>query len=331
MNGTLLSICTNSRKGSLKVFREMATTTRTQVEQDMSLHALGHIYVKLNSRRRLRTTFVIVEGSDDLAFYRRFFDRRVTSVYYSTKLDDKGNVKDGGCKVLMEIVDTVLKDGRTDQVIGIIDTDYRKYRKNHKYPKNIFHTDRRDMEMTTLETVSVRHYLCDWIQDFDSKLEKLEPILRHAGELRIVNDLFRMGCNFKKGCKISSTFDQQKHRVYDDWKRRYDCMFLKACFYKKGQKTEKLKALVRLCKAYLHLKCHTYKHESMYDICQGHDTVSLLSLSLVNTATYSEAAIWEKCFDAYTVADFANSDLYLSINEWQTAKGLSIFKKAVNN
>lgn len=167
-----------------------------------------------------------------------------------------------------------------------------------------------------------------WIQDFDNKLKNLEPVLRYAGELRIVNDLFRMGCNFKKGCKISSTFDQQRHIVYDDWKWRYYRMFLKACFNKKGQKTEKLKTLTRLCKAFLHLKCHTYKHESMYDVCQGHDTVSLLSLSLVNTATYSEAAIWEKCVNAYSVADFAGSNLYKSINEWQTAKGLSIFKIA---
>lgn len=306
----------------------MATTTRTQVEQDMSLHTLGHIYAKLNSRRRMQTTFVIVEGADDLAFYHRFFDGRVTDVYYSTKLDDQGNVKEGGCRMLMEIVDIVLKDGRTDQVLGIIDTDYRKYRKGHEYPKNIFHTDHRDMEMTALVTASVRQTLCAWIQDFDNKLKNLEPVLRYAGELRIVNDLFRMGCNFKKGCKISSTFDQQKHIVYDDWKWRYYRMFLKACFNKKGQKTEKLKTLTRLCKAFLHLKCHTYKHESMYDVCQGHDTVSLLSLSLVNTATYSEAAIWKKCVNAYSVADFAGSNLYKSINEWQTAKGLSIFKMA---
>ena len=60
----------------------------------MSRHTLGHIYAKLNSRRRMQTTFVIVEGADDLAFYHRFFDGRVTDVYYSTKLDDQGNVKE---------------------------------------------------------------------------------------------------------------------------------------------------------------------------------------------------------------------------------------------
>lgn len=292
----------------------------------MSRHTLGHINAKLNVRYRERTTFVIVEGADDLAFYRRFFDGRVTSVYYSTKVDEANNVKDGGCEELMHIVDVVLKDGRTDQVLGIIDTDCRKYRRHYKYPQNIFHTDRRDLEMTALDTASVRRALCAWIKDFDNTLNNLEPVLKHTGKLRIVNDLFNIGCNFKRHCKISCTFDEVNHCIYSDWKRRYNCAFIKSCYNRRRQaKTDALKTLMRLCISFIYLKCHPYRYESVYDICQGHDAVHLLSMSLVNTAIYSETAIWERCFDAYTVADFRCSNLYSSIDEWQKTKGQSIF------
>ena len=44
-------------------------------------------------------------------------------------------------------------------VIGIMDTDYRKYIEGYTYPRNIFHTDCRDMEMTALSTHSVKQAL----------------------------------------------------------------------------------------------------------------------------------------------------------------------------
>ena len=176
----------------------MAVSTRTKVEQDMSHHTLGHIFTKLRGRFSDRTTFVVVEGADDLAFYRRFFNTSTTAVYYSTKQTDEGEIVTGGCEELQNIVKSVLVDGRTDKIIGIMDTDYRKYKKNYKYPQQVFHTDYRDMEMTAFNTPSVKAALNVWNSDFTNKLKSLEPMLRHAGKLRIINEIYRLGCNFKK-------------------------------------------------------------------------------------------------------------------------------------
>lgn len=308
----------------------MATTTRTQVEQDMTRHTLGHIFTKLNGQRKSKTTFVIVEGSDDLAFYGRFFDRRVVSAYYSTKLKDDRKVETGGCEELQLIVKTVLVDGRTDKVVGIMDTDYRKYVKGYAYPQNIFHTDCRDMEMTTLNTSSVRQALSSWINGFENLWSQLIPVLRYAGTLRILNDKFRLGCSFKKKCKISQIFDQKSHRIVADWKDLYFKAFVKACLKSKNQTTsQKLHKLVVLIKALIHKRFTSYTQEDLFDICHGHDTIQLLSLCLVNTNVYSQLAIWEKCFDAYTPSDFARTRLYNAIDAWQTEKGLSLFKTAV--
>lgn len=45
---------------------------RTFVEQDMTKHTLGHIFAKLKGHQPARSTFLIVEGGDDLAFYHSF-------------------------------------------------------------------------------------------------------------------------------------------------------------------------------------------------------------------------------------------------------------------
>lgn len=305
----------------------MASSTRTQVEQDISKHTLGHVFAKLKGMRRVRTIFVIVEGSDDLAFYMRFFDRRIASIYYSTKLKDDGSVDTGGCVELQNIVKTILEDGRTDKVVGIMDTDYRRYRKSFMYPKNIFHTDHRDMEMTALGTSSVQQALKSWITDYDEILHRIEPMLRHAGKLRIVNDLYHLGCNFKRKVKINHVFDNTTHKVFSDWKNRYNKAFKKSCFRKRYDLLENISECHRLFKASIHMTFHNYKDENLYDICQGHDTISLLSLSLVNNSIYSETAIWEHCFDAYRLEDFKSTLLYSSIYEWATEIGVSrLFK-----
>lgn len=305
----------------------MASSTRAQVEQDMSKHTLGHIFAKLQGMRRTRTVFVVVEGADDLAFYARFFDRRVASIYYSTRLKDDGTVDTGGCDELQNIVKTVLDDGRTDWVVGIMDTDYRKYKMGYSYPQNIFHTDYRDMEMTALSTESVNKALGTWIIGYDSVLQQIEPMLRHAGKLRIINDLFRLGCSFKKKVKINTVFDNTTHRIYSDWRRRYNGAFKKSCFKKRHGLYEYMAEWVRLMKASTHLAFNNYRNENLYDICQGHDTVSLLSLSLVNNSVYSESNIWEHCNNAYSLDDFKHTLLYTSLSKWAESNDIGrLFK-----
>ncbi len=306
----------------------MAISTRTKADQDMSRHALGHVCAKLSAPRGSRTTFVIVEGADDLAFYGRFFDRRVTSLYYSTKLDADGNVKDGGCEELQKIVGNVLNDKRTDKVVGIMDTDYRRYKKRYICPSNIYLTDYRDMEMTALHTPSVQQSLSGWIADYESQLNKIQPILHHAGTLRILNDVYQLGCNFKKKVKIGCVYEEKSHRIYPDWKKRYNSAFKKGCLKNKKQKgNDKIIVFLNYCRAKLHKAIHSYQNEDFYYICQGHDFISLLSKCLVKTSVYSEENIWTRCFYAYSIADFKGTRLYDSLHAWESNKGLSLFRR----
>lgn len=289
---------------------------------------MGHIFAKLNAPRKSRTTFVIVEGADDLAFYRRFFDRRVTSLYYSTKLNADGTVKDGGCKELENIVYLILQDKRTDKVVGIMDTDYRRYKKGFSCPSNIFLTDYRDMEMTALRTPSVQQSLNGWIANYESQLDQIQPILCHAGTLRILNDVYHLGCSFKKKVKIGCVYDEQTHTIYPDWKKRYNSAFKKGCLKNEKQKgNDKIIVFLNYWRAQIHQAIHSFQKEDFYNICQGHDFISLLSKSLVNTSVYSEDNIWTRCFDAYTLVDFKSTKLYDGLHGWECEKGLSLFRK----
>lgn len=305
----------------------MAGSLRTRIEQDMTKHTLGHIDAKLQGMLGSRTTFVIVEGSDDLAFYKRFLDISKTASYYSTKINDEGRAQDGGCIELLNIVNTVLDEGRTDKIVGIMDTDYRKYLDGYQYPPNIFHTDYRDMEMTALSTPSVQRVLRAWITCFDGVMDGLKAMLRHAGVMRILNDRFGLGCSFKKKVKISCIFDTSRQVVIENWRAKYDSKFLWACLNKRKQSFIGLiKTMAGLSKAVVYYVTHSFALESDYDVCQGHDTLQLLSLSLIDTATYSKDAIWEKCFDAYNINDFKSTRLYASLQAWELAMSAKVLK-----
>ena len=294
----------------------------------MPQHTLAHIKMKIKGQRSHKTVFVVVEGNDDLTFYKKFFDSQVSAMYPATKLNDNGEVQEGGCRELQNIVSTVLHEGHTEQIIGIMDTDNRRFLANYVYPPNIFHTDRRDMEMTVLSTLSIQRELDGWFGNFNQRLKTLEPVLRHAGVLRILNEKFRLGCNFKKYCKINCVFDESAHKLYDDWRKRYDKTFFKACFKKRHLSVlDKLTTFCNIFKAEINIFFHSYDKESVFDVCQGHDTISLLSLSLVKTSVYSKKAIWDRCVDTYSIDDFRNSSLFVSIDRWQSRLELSIIRK----
>lgn len=306
----------------------MATSIKTHVEQDASKHTLGHIFAKLNGKNNARTVFVVVEGPDDLEFYKRFFKEDTTSMYYSTKLNDEGNVNLGGCAELQNIVKKVLVDGRSDSIIGIMDTDYRRYQKGYAYPRNIYHTDHRDMEMTVLSVQSVQHALNIWIRNYNEKIKEIEPVLRYVGALRILNDIYRLGCSFKKKAKIDVVFNLKNHKLYPDWKCRFNKKFVHGCFKNKKSLVSTISAIISLSKAKIHLSRNLYKDEYLYDVCQGHDFLKLLSLISINTAVYSISNIWKKCFDEYTLSDFQQTTLYSELCIWEKQNKLSILKTA---
>ena len=182
--------------------------------------------------------------------------------------------------------------------------------------------------MTALRTPSVHTCLRGWIQDYDNLLGTLEPMLRHIGVHRILNDKFNLGCSFRKFAKINLVYNEKEHNCYPHWKARFNKGFLKGCLKKECTNAqEKVMLMPHLGKALLYGLFHSYQQEDFYDICRGHDVLRFLSWSHVDTATYSPDNIWGKCFDAYTIADFKRTRLYADLQSWEMNNKVSLFRK----
>ena len=67
-------------------------------------------------------------------------------------------------------------------------------------------------------------------------------------------------------------------------------------------------------------KCYTilsrYKNIDLFDLAQGHDTLSMLGF-ILNNNVYSISEIWKKATSAYSLMDFKRTQLYQRIHEWE--------------
>ena len=114
------------------------------------------------------------------------------------------------------------------------------------------------------DRVTIQAFLADSadqgkVESYQKKIEGMEPVLRHVGVMRILNDKFRIGCNFGKKCKIDRLYDEQRHVIFDDWKKRYNRSFLTASMKNKRKTTmQKAKTVLSLGVALLHYLLCSY-------------------------------------------------------------------------
>lgn len=300
----------------------MAKSLQETVQSTQPKHTLGHIKHKLNGRLSRQLTFIVVEGKDDMEFYNTFFDSNKTFIYPSIKEDETM----GGCSYLVEIVTTVLNSYNTELIFGIMDTDSRKFNPFYKNPKGVFLTDHRDMEMTVLSVPRIQETLFSWNHKFQDAITQTTPVVKYQGGLRILNDLFRIKCNFKEKAKIAKLFNEKQHTLYPNWKKRANQNFLKGCPNNKGHFFLKAYTFFAARLALMFQALSIYKLGNDYDVCRGHDMLSLLSYQMIQTQIYSEKTIWEKMAKAYSLQDFKGTFLYQAIHEWEKKHHIQIIK-----
>ena len=177
-------------------------------------------YTKDTIKAALRTphgaqrTWIVVEDTDDVHVYERFFDDNKTEILTSANKEGRK-----GCEYLETIVKEILEEEDNPLVFGIRDADYTRYADPpHITPPSIFHTDRRDIEMMMFEDPSVRAELQAWDPMILSKIEEGKPIIRTLGYMRICNHFRSLGCNFKKKVKVISVWDQVSLSLHNNWR-----------------------------------------------------------------------------------------------------------------
>jgi hypothetical protein len=270
-------------------------------------HTKATIQIALKTPIGKDIVWIVVEDTDDINVYKPFLDNATTRILTSKSSDGRK-----GCHYVEQIVTDILNEQSTTNIFGIRDTDYTKY-DSYQYPKGVFHTDYRDIEMMMFSTSSVIDHLTEWNGDFIQKYDEVISVTRIFGYMRICNYLYNLGCNFKKKIKISHVWDNSNHVLIENWKEQIQKDFINNC-----NKSFSLEEYNRT------INEKNLNDESENDICQGHDVVRLLQYMFVENK-YNESEIMRQMTISYNLSDFKLTSLYSDIDEWSKVNNKTVF------
>lgn len=286
---------------------QMSKSLREAVSEPIDTESA--IRLALKTPNGLRVTWVIVEAEVDVCVYGKFMLPNTTVV--KTSVDDSGHK---GYRNVEHIVCKIRKECPVAHIIGIRDADYSHYDPTFTKTDNVFLTDYRDLEMLLLKSETVLQSLKDWAPDFENVFPKCVSVCRYFGYMRICNTIYDLSVKFRE-LRVSKFWDFSIQSVIADWQRRSTDKFVELVG---GRLT------IDDFKAFVIEK--DLENEDSHHLCQGHDLVSLLSLSLKNVKVYSEQAIMQRMMDSYGIDDFRKTQLYADILEWQDGEGVTVLK-----
>ena len=281
-----------------------------------SQHIENSIEIALKTLSGRQCVWVVVEAEEDKLFYENFFNGNV-EVYSASARNEKG-----GYIVVEKFVREIPNTWPDVKILGIRDADYTKYQAiPYRTPENVFLTQHRDLEMMMLSFESVKQGLVNWNATFLSKICETEPFARTLGCLRIYNQEKNLSCCFGDSkVSLKSEWNNQSHTMNDSWK---------SSLYRKFEKGVK-----RLYETYIFdendfrtfVASRNLESDLMYDICRGHDFLSLLSLMMIQTNIYTPKTITHEMIKSSSLDDFKRTTLYDDLNLWELNKGVRILK-----
>lgn len=260
----------------------------------------------MRSPAGMRVVWVVVEAEDDCAVYGKFLNPSTTIVKTSESPEGRKSYVN-----VQLIVRNIREEVPKAHIIGIRDADYSKYRDDFAAEKNIFLTDRRDLELMMLETESVCQELEKWMGRFEESLKKSLPICRHFGYLRIYNDVFGLSCRFHDNLRTNMFWDFSSQTLKEGWKKSCTQKFVMLSEERCSE--ESLEAFI---------DSRRLEQESDYDICRGHDLLPMLSLNMIDVQTYSISGIMLRMITSYSLEDFKRTRLYENIHLWQESENV---------
>lgn len=295
---------------------EANSSLRSLVQAQQPRYTKAIVEAGVRSPLGAKKTWVIVEYSDDVNVYSKFFNPEYAQVLSS--LTDKGK---SGYRYVEEIVSELLMEYDRILILGIRDADYTRYESPmHQYPANIYATDHRDLEMMMLAAPSVSNALEQWNADFPVKFDECRPLVRTIGYMRIFNHIKNIGFDFRKRFKTNVVWNQEAHQLKEDWEITLQSIFFNYCGNRDAD------TMSRIEKEYNQLIIdQNLGKESDYDICQGHDVLHWLSIMMVKN-DYAESRIMRRMTDAYSYDDFRKARLHESIKAWSNYKGVKILR-----
>lgn len=251
--------------------------------------------------------YIIVEGITDKRFYSKFVDSEKCKIIVG---DSKNNVIEG-----IRIANKLNMIG----IIGIVDKDFNGIINYANNIENLYETDDHDIETMIFKSRAFNDVIAEYIEEekldgFGAKtIKDLKNLILLNGAiigcLRFHSLLNNIGLNFKD-IKYEAFINMDTFGVDID----------KFIYYILNNSENVNKTNKDIKK---HLTKLIEKNYNPYDICCGHDLVSLLYLALkhkigsYNTKNLSLGELEGNFRIAYNIEYFKETNLYNSLIMWE--------------
>lgn len=264
----------------------------------------------LHRSRVSKKIWIVVEGVDD----KRLFDRLIPSkdIYISDSAVKPNGT--GNCDNVVLIVTQMRLRVNEMPVVGIRDRDHLTFVRQINQPiwKNVFFTDKRDMENMVLSSENSVKMMENDHPGFTSKLNKVMQMTRPMGVLRVYNSLHHTGVDMKSILSPDNTM-QPNSLIWKqaNWEKMLITLFNDALPPKRRNKRKNLS--LKQFDKFNHLLSR-YNDDM---VCQGHDIVKYLYHSKPFTGNVSKERLYPMLYKYYADSgDFKNTQLYSDLCSW---------------
>lgn len=267
-----------------------------------AIDKINDIKLSLRSEMTKDTIWILVEGIDDCKIYPKFFDSEKTKVEYVC----------GGKPQLIKAIKELSKDSK--QVIAIADADFDHLEKKHRI-RNLFLTDKHDIEMTMLSFHSVFHnvliehqlgYLAESI------LQNTLNEITYLAYIRWYNSTNNLEINFS-GLPFSNIATKNNNEI-----RLEPDAIIAELNRRSSNKTKELKNYD------IENFIHEHQTDDLYNLCNGHDCTAIIALH-IGTHT-SQKVFCQNLRLSFRLEEFSQTKLYEEINVWQNSHNYTILK-----
>lgn len=237
--------------------------------------------------------FCLVEGELDYKIYSTRLNPKKIEVVIA-----EDNRKIAGYRNVVKFVSELRMECPNVRVIGIRDKDY-SILLGQITPDGIYYTDYRDLEMTILSSAS---FLAS-DSTLTEKISIVMPYCRHLAYLRIFNESKGKICRMNDKVRISFVYCFDKRSFHMDWQSRLDNAFISnsepAC---KQEDIDKF------------ITSHDLYNYIDYDVCRGHDVISLMGIIYGNH--YHQNEMENSMCAHYSKDDFYATSLFINIQKF---------------
>ncbi|WP_091690218.1 DUF4435 domain-containing protein [Methanococcoides vulcani] len=262
-----------------------------------------------NSARMMRTQYrgsiMIIEGSTDMRLYKRFVDDRKCRLI-------PANGKENAIKVVK-----ILESSDFKGILTIVDADFWRLDGIKFKDRNILVTDTHDLETMLIASEALDRLLGEFAAPF--KLQKMRtPVRELLLEAAMPIGLFRWLSSSSKD-RLSLRF---KDIHFDNFMQKFPLSVNIKHLIREVKDNSNERSLNEKTIKRKMITLLKEEHDP-WQTCSGHDIVEILAFGLREVFGNSDSRyVTEGIIDrslrlAYDITMFRETDLYISIQEWE--------------